>query len=119
MCNVYFNFFVHKNMKKSPLGKKGKLKIFLILAWLPKRPIFGKNKNLTDLTNLFSIHSLTCCNSQLSTFGVPVIGHKIMHSIVLTHKCQLNEFSSLISSSFRMEKTCQRILCSFHSLLTC
>ena len=56
-CKKYI--FAHENMKKQSSKVAHNIKfIFLVPAWLPKRPIFGRNRNFTGSTSLLSLYSL-------------------------------------------------------------
>ena len=58
-CTEVWFFFTHKLDIF-----KGKLKIFLLLAWMPKRSISSRNRNFTDSANLLSRYSLTTTLSK-------------------------------------------------------
>ena len=42
----------------SKVAHNSSLDFFLVLAWLPKRPVFDRNRNLKDSLCLLSIYSL-------------------------------------------------------------
>ena len=59
---------------------------FLVLAWLPKRPIFGKNKNLKDSPCLLSIYSLLYSENKIQVLD------KIYNKVILAQMASKDFF---------------------------